>query len=199
MYYSLEGIITEIDINQAVVECGGIGFLVYVSANTIASLKLGSKQKLYITEAIGESNFDLYGFAGKTEKRCFDMLISVSGVGPKAALSVLSSNTPETLTTAIINNDEKYLCMAPGIGKKTAQRIILELKDKVAKLDLPSVVSDIVMPAATPDRKAVNDAVSALAVLGFSNSEIRSALSGVDTSGMSTEQIIKLVLRNLNS
>lgn len=199
MYYSLEGIITEIDINQAVVECGGIGFLVYVSANTIASLKLGSKQKLYITEAIGESNFDLYGFAGKTEKRCFDMLISVSGVGPKAALSVLSSNTPETLTTAIINNDEKYLCMAPGIGKKTAQRIILELKDKVAKLDLPSVVGDIVMPAATPDRKAVNDAVSALAVLGFSNSEIRSALSGVDTSGMSTEQIIKLVLRNLNS
>ena len=199
MYYSLEGIITEIDINQAVVECGGIGFLVNVSANTIASLKLGSKQKLYITEAIGENNFDLYGFAGKTEKRCFDMLISVSGVGPKAALSVLSSNTPETLTTAIINNDEKYLCMAPGIGKKTAQRIILELKDKVAKLDLPSVVGDIVMPAATPDRKAVNDAVSALAVLGFSNSEIRSALSGVDTSGMSTEQIIKLVLRNLNS
>ena len=199
MYYSLEGIITEIDINQAVVECGGIGFLVNVSVNTIASLKLGSKQKLYITEAIGENNFDLYGFAGKTEKRCFDMLISVSGVGPKAALSVLSSNTPETLTTAIINNDEKYLCMAPGIGKKTAQRIILELKDKVAKLDLPSVVGDIVMPAATPDRKAVNDAVSALAVLGFSNSEIRSALSGVDTSGMSTEQIIKLVLRNLNS
>ena len=199
MYYSLEGIITEIDINQAVVECGGIGFLVNVSANTIASLKLGSKQKLYITEAIGENNFDLYGFAGKTEKRCFDMLISVSGVGPKAALSVLSSNTPETLTTAIINNDEKYLCMAPGIGKKTAQRIILELKDKVAKLDLPSVVGDIVMPAATPDRKAVNDAVSALAVLGFSNSEIRSALSGIDTSGMSTEQIIKLVLRNLNS
>ena len=199
MYYSLEGIITEIDINQAVVECGGIGFLVNVSANTIASLKLGSKQKLYITEAIGENNFDLYGFAGKTEKRCFDMLISVSGVGPKAALSVLSSNTPETLTTAIINNDEKYLCMAPGIGKKTAQRIILELKDKVAKLDLPSVVGDIVMPAATPDRKAVNDAVSALAVLGFNNSEIRSALSGIDTSGMSTEQIIKLVLRNLNS
>ena len=199
MYYSLEGIITEIDINQAVVECGGIGFLVFVSANTVASLKLGSRQKLYITEAIGENNFDLYGFAGKTEKRCFDMLISVSGVGPKAALSVLSSNTPETLTTAIINNDEKYLCMAPGIGKKTAQRIILELKDKVAKLDLPSVVGEITMPAAAPDKKAVKDAVSALAVLGFSNSEIRSALSGLDTNGLSTEQIIKLVLKNLNS
>ncbi len=198
MLYNLEGIITEIDVNQAVIECNGIGFLVFVSANTIASLKLGSKQKLYITESIGENNYDLYGFAGKTEKRCFDMLISVSGVGPKAAISVLSSNTPETLTTAIINNDEKYLCMAPGIGKKTAQRIILELKDKVAKLDLPSVVGDIATPAAAHDRKSVNDAVSALAVLGFSNSEIRSALSGMDTSGMNTEQIIKLVLRNLN-
>ena len=199
MFYNLEGMISEIDLNQVVIECNGIGFLVFVSTNTIASLKIGSRHKLYITESIGENNYDLYGFHNKTEKRFFDMLISVSGVGPKAALSVLSSSTPESLTAAIINNDEKYLCMAQGIGKKTAQRIILEVKDKIAKLDLPSVIGSITEPVAVPDRKAVNDAASALAVLGFSSSEIRQALSSIDTSGMNTEQIIKLALRALTS
>ncbi len=199
MFYNLEGIISEIDLNQAVIECNGIGFLVYVSTNTISCLKQGTRQKLYITESIGENNFDLYGFYSKAEKRFFDMLISVSGVGPKAAISVLSSSTPESLTAAIINNDEKYLCMAQGIGKKTAQRIILELKDKIAKLDLPSVVGEISMPAGSTDRKTVNDAASALAVLGFSNSEIRQVLNSIDTAGLSTEQIIKQALRALNN
>ena len=199
MFYNLEGIISEIDLNQAVIECNGIGFLVFVSTNTISYLKQGTRQKLYITESIGENNYDLYGFYSKAEKRFFDMLISVSGVGPKAAISVLSSSTPESLTAAIINNDEKYLCMAQGIGKKTAQRIILELKDKIAKLDLPSVVGEISMPAGNTDRKTVNDAASALAVLGFSNSEIRQVLNSIDTAGLSTEQIIKQALRALNN
>ncbi len=199
MFYNLEGMISEIELNQVVIECNGIGFLVYASANTVSSLKLGSRQKLYITESIGENNFDLYGFYSKTEKNFFDMLISVSGVGPKAALSILSSSTPESLTAAIINNDEKFLCMAQGIGKKTAQRIILELKDKIAKLDLPSVIGSISETASIPERKAVNDAVSALAVLGFSNSEIRQVLSSIDTTGMTTEQIIRQALRALNN
>lgn len=199
MFYNLEGIISEIDLNQVVIECNGIGFLVFVSTNTIASLKIGAKHKLYITESIGENNFDLYGFFNKSEKKFFDMLISVSGVGPKAAISILSSSTPESLTSAIINNDEKFLCMAQGIGKKTAQRIILELKDKIAKLDLPSVIDQLTIPSGKPDRKAVNDAVSALAVLGFSSSEIRQALNSVDTTGLSTEQIIKHALRVLNN
>lgn len=199
MFYNLEGMISEIELNQVVIECNGIGFLVYASANTVSSLKLGSRQKLYITESIGENNFDLYGFYSKTEKNFFDMLISVSGVGPKAALSILSSSTPESLTAAIINNDEKFLCMAQGIGKKTAQRIILELKDKIAKLDLPSVIGSISETASIPERKAVNDAFSALAVLGFSNSEIRQVLSSIDTTGMNTEQIIRQALRALNN
>ena len=199
MFYNLEGMISEIELNQVVIECNGIGFLVYASANTVSSLKLGSRQKLYITESIGENIFDLYGFYSKTEKNFFDMLISVSGVGPKAALSILSSSTPESLTAAIINNDEKFLCMAQGIGKKTAQRIILELKDKIAKLDLPSVIGSISETASIPERKAVNDAVSALAVLGFSNSEIRQVLSSIDTTGMNTEQIIRQALRALNN
>ena len=194
MFYNLDGIISEIDVNQAVIECNGIGFLVYVSANTISYLKQGTKQKLYITESIGENNFDLYGFYSKAEKKFFDMLISVSGVGPKAAVSILSSSTPESLTAAIINNDEKLLCMAQGIGKKTAQRIILELKDKIAKLDLPSVVGEITTVASGSDRKTVNDAASALAVLGFSNSEIRQALNSIDTAGLSAEKIIKQAL-----
>lgn len=199
MFYNLDGIISEIDVNQAVIECNGIGFLVYVSANTISYLKQGTKQKLYITESIGENNFDLYGFYSKAEKEFFDMLISVSGVGPKAAVSILSSSTPESLTAAIINNDEKLLCMAQGIGKKTAQRIILELKDKIAKLDLPSVVGEITTVASGSDRKTVNDAASALAVLGFSNIEIRQALNSIDTAGLSAEKIIKQALRVLNN
>ncbi len=199
MFYNLDGIISEIDVNQAVIECNGIGFLVYVSANTISYLKQGTKQKLYITESIGENNFDLYGFYSKAEKKFFDMLISVSGVGPKAAVSILSSSTPESLTAAIINNDEKLLCMAQGIGKKTAQRIILELKDKIAKLDLPSVVGEITTVASGSDRKTVNDAASALAVLGFSNIEIRQALNSIDTAGLSAEKIIKQALRVLNN
>ncbi|MCR4607362.1 MAG: Holliday junction branch migration protein RuvA [Oscillospiraceae bacterium] len=199
MFYNLEGIISEIDMNQVVIECSGVGFLVFVSANTLSFLKQGSKQKLYITESIGENNFDLYGFHSKSEKKFFDMLISVSGVGPKAAISILSSSTPESLTAAIINNDEKFLCMAQGIGKKTAQRIILELKDKIAKMDLPSVVSEISSPAGNTDRKTLNDAASALAVLGFSNSEIRQVLNTIDPNGLSTEQIIKQALRLLNN
>lgn len=199
MFYNLDGIISEIDVNQAVIECNGIGFLVYVSANTISYLKQGTKQKLYITESIGENNFDLYGFYSKAEKKFFDMLISVSGVGPKAAVSILSSSTPESLTAAIINNDEKLLCMAQGIGKKTAQRIILELKDKIAKLDLPSVVGEITTVASGSGRKTVNDAASALAVLGFSNIEIRQALNSIDTAGLSAEKIIKQALRVLNN
>ena len=199
MFYNLEGIVSEVDQNQAVIECGGVGFLVFVSSNTLSLLKQGSKQKLYITESIGENNFDLYGFSSKSEKKFFDMLISVSGVGPKAAISILSSSTPESLTNAIINNDEKYLCMAQGIGKKTAQRIILECKDKIAKMDLPSVVGELPVSSGGTDRKIVNDAVSALAVLGFSNSEIRQVLNSFDPSGLTTEQIIKKALRLLNN
>ena len=198
MFYNIEGIISDIDVNQVVVECSGIGFLLNVSSYTLSNLKSGTRQKLYISEAIGENNFDLYGFYSKVEKKFFDMLISVSGIGPKAAIAILSYNTPDALSSAIMNNDEKALCAAPGIGKKTAQRVILELKDKIDKINPGVVYTDFAPASASTDRKAVNDAVSALTVLGFSNSEIRSVLASADVSGMTTEQIIKFVLKNFN-
>ena len=198
MFYNIEGIISDIDVNQVVVECSGIGFLLNVSSYTLSNLKSGTRQKLYISEAIGENNFDLYGFYSKVEKKFFDMLISVSGIGPKAAIAILSYNTPDALSSAIMNNDEKALCAAPGIGKKTAQRVILELKDKIDKINPGVVYTDFAPASASTDRKAVSDAVSALTVLGFSNSEIRSVLASADVSGMTTEQIIKFVLKNFN-
>ncbi len=199
MFYNIEGIIRDIDMNQVVVECSGIGFLLNVSYDTLSYLKSGTRQKLYISESIGENNFDMYGFYSKVEKKFFDMLISVSGIGPKAAIAILSYNTPDALSSAIMNNDEKALCAAPGIGKKTAQRVILELKDKIDKINPASVYTDAVPSAGGTDRKAVSDAVSALTVLGFSNSEIRSVLNSVDVSGMTTEQIIKVVLKHFNN
>ena len=198
MFYNIEGIISDIDVNQVVVECSGIGFLLNVSSYTLSNLKSGTRQKLYISESIGENNFDLYGFYSKVEKKFFDMLISVSGIGPKAAIAILSYNTPDALSSAIMNNDEKALCAAPGIGKKTAQRVILELKDKIDKINPGVVYTDFAPASTSTDRKAVNDAVSALTVLGFSNSEIRSVLASADVSGMTTEQIIKFVLKNFN-
>lgn len=197
MFYHLEGMVAELGQNLIVLDCDGLGFAVNATLNTISQVKTGEKAKLYIAEAIGETNFDLYGFATKSEKRCYEMLVSVSGIGPKAALSILSYSTPEALALAIMNNDEKALTVAPGIGKKIAQRVILELKDKMSKeLGTPDI------PIHTPavmslQDGSVNDALAALTVLGYSSAEVAPALKRIDTAGMTAEQIIKAVLKQM--
>ncbi len=197
MLYHLNGTVAELGQNLVVVDCGGIGFALNATLNTISKLKIGEKSKLYVAEAIGETNFDLYGFAEKTEKRCYEMLVSVSGIGPKAALSILSYTTPEGLALSIMNNDIRSLTAAPGIGKKIAQRVILELKDKIGKGEALSD-SGYAAPAVLPsDNSAVGDAVAALGVLGYNPNEIAQVLKTTDTSGMNTEQIIKTVLRRM--
>ena len=133
MFYHINGVVTDIEPNLAVLECGGVGYALNVSLNTLASVKIGERAKLYIYECIREDAHDLYGFGSKSEKHCFELLLGISGVGPKAALSILSSNTPDGLALAVLNGDEKALTSAPGIGKRIAQRILLELKDKMAK------------------------------------------------------------------
>ena len=196
MFYHIEGIVAEIDHNFAVIDCSGVGYGLNVTVNTLSSLKTGAKSKLYVSEAIGENNFDLYGFSTKSEKRCFEMLTSVSDIGPSIASSILSFNTPESLALAIMNSDEKALTVAPGIGKKIAQRVILELKDKISKelgseqFSLP--VSAVAAPSAD---SVLNDALTALSVLGFSSAEIAPILKTIDITGMSAEQIIKSVLK----
>lgn len=197
MFYHIEGTVTELEPNLVVLDCGGVGYALNATMNTVSYIHMGHKVKLYVAEAIGENNFDLYGFYTKGEKRCFELLVSVSGIGPKAALSILSYSTPETLALAIMNDDVKALTVAPGVGKKIAQRVILELKDKMSK---ETAGQEIRLPAAVPvtgQSDTMGDAMAALAVLGYSSAEIAPALKKIDVTGMSAEEIIKAVLKQM--
>lgn len=197
MFYHLEGTVAEFGQNLVVLDCGGIGFALNATVNTLSQLRTGERAKLYIAESIGENNFDLFGFADRSEKSCFEMLLSVSGIGPKAALSILSYNTPSGLALAILNNDVKALTVAPGIGKKIAQRVILELKDKISK-DLEPFDSGLpTIPVPAVADSHVGDAVSALMVLGYSSAEISPVLKTLDTASMSAEEIIRAVLKKM--
>lgn len=196
MFYHIEGIVSDVDINLAVIDCGGVGYAINTTANTLSQIHVKEKAKLYISECIKEDAFDLYGFASLSEKRCFEMLRTVSGIGPKAAQSILAANTPESLAVAIMNGDEKAISAAQGIGKKIAQRVILELKDKVSK-EAGTVANEMPTVLSPADGDARSDAIAALMVLGYSAPEINSALRGVDISGMSAEQIIKLTLKKM--
>ena len=199
MLYHVEGTVTDIESNLVVVDCHGVGYALNTSLNTIAAVRIGETSKLYIYESVREDAFDLFGFASKEEKRCFEMLIGISGVGPKAAISILSTNTPTGLAVAVLNDDLKALSSAPGIGKKIAQRIILELKDKISKetsgVDLGGSVPAVSAPAS--DNPARQDAIAALAVLGYSMPEINSAIQKIQIDNLSTEQIVKAVLRQM--
>ncbi len=197
MFYYLEGTVAELEPGLVVLDCGGVGYALSATSNTIASLTRGERCRLYVSEAIREDAFDLYGFYQKNEKSFFEMLISVSGIGPKAALSILSANTPEGLALAVASGNEKALTVAPGIGKKIAQRVILELKDKIGAASDVSSESFSTPSAPSSDGGAVGDAVAALTVLGYSSNEIAQILKTTDTRGMNTEQIIKTVLRRM--
>jgi len=133
MFYYVNGTVAELEAGLAVIDCGGVGYACATTNYTLSQLKKGERAKLYTYLNVREDAMELFGFASQSELRSFKMLIGVSGVGPKAALSILSSTTPQQLAMAVVMGDEKALTAAPGIGKKIAQRIILELKDKLAK------------------------------------------------------------------
>lgn len=196
MFYHLNGVVTDIDINLAVIDCGGVGYAVNTTANTLSHLRMNEKAKLYIHDYIKEDCFDLYGFWSLSEKRCFEMLLTVSGIGPKAAQSILSASTPENLALAIMNGDEKAITVAQGVGKKIAQRVILELKDKVSK-ETVNVSAESIVELAPSDSSARSDAIAGLMVLGYSVAEINSALRGFDVSGLAAGDIIKALLKKL--
>lgn len=196
MFYHISGKVSDIEPNLVIIDCSGIGFALNASVNTLSRLQIGESAKLYTYENVREDAFDLFGFFDKQEKRCFEMLIGVSGVGPKAAISILSSSTPEGLAMAVISGDEKALTAAPGIGKKIAQRILLELKDKIAKETSGIAVGS--MSSAVPSNGSkLSDAVSALAVLGYSNSEITVVMKDIDVDSTALEDIIKQALRKM--
>ena len=197
MYYYLEGIVSITGNNLAVIDAGGVGYACMATSATLSRIEKGKKARLYTYCNIKEDAFDIYGFYDMNEKRCFELLIGVSGVGPKAALSILSVNTPESLALAIIGDDETALTIAPGVGKKLALRIMLELKDKVSKESDIIRSSGITTPSGAAGHPGVKqgDAAAALAVLGFSQGEISAAMRGIDTESLTVEEIIREALK----
>ncbi len=196
MIYSVNGTVEVIEPNLAVIDCGGVGYACRTTANTISQLKIGEKAKLLTYLAIREDAAELFGFADTAELSCFKMLISVSGVGPKAALSILSGMTPQSFALCVASGDSKTLTNAPGIGKKTAERIVLELKDKVSKQDVAAGVKGSPIPVVAAASNTVAEAVSALMVLGYTNTEATNALSGLDPASPADE-LIKAGLKKL--
>lgn len=199
MFYYVKGSVVHMAPYLAVVDCGGVGYACRTTNNTLARLRKGETATLYTHLNVREDAMELYGFASENELSCFQLLISVSGVGPKAALSILSSTSPEGLATSIITGDEKALTVAPGIGKKIAQRIILELKDKLAKGQLSTPGGESYGGTGVtviPQNKA-SEAAAALAVLGYSQAEAAAALKNIDMEALALEEIIKQALKKM--
>ena len=193
MIYYVSGEVTVLEPGLAVIDCAGVGYGCRVTAYTASQLKLHQKARLYVTESIREDAYDLYGFISREEQRCYELLTSVNGVGPKAALSILSAGGPQNFTLAVMTGDEKMLTAAQGIGKKIAQRIILELKDKMggsAEIDFSTGPA----AAAPVQQGSTAMARAALQELGYSAAEIQSALKGADPNA-STEELIRHALR----
>ena len=195
MIYYVSGKVAILEPNLAVIDCGGVGYGCNVTAYTSASLKLGQETRLYITESIREDAYDLFGFSTKEEQRCYQLLTSVNGVGPKAAMNILSAGGPQNFTLAVMTGDEKMLTAAQGVGKKIAQRIILELKDKIGgsgmELDFSGGPAVTVSPVASNNTAL---ATAALQELGYSSAEISAALKGCDPKA-TTEEMVRYALR----
>ena len=195
MLYYVCGEVTVLEPGLAVIDCSGVGYGCHITGYTAAQLKLNQKAKLYVTESIREDAHDLYGFISKEEQRCYELLTSVNGVGPKAAIAILSAGGPQNFTLAVMSGDEKMLTAAQGVGKKIAQRIILELKDKIGggnmELDF-SAGPAVTAPAQNSGHKMM--AHAALQELGYTPIEIRAALQDVDPNA-TTEEMVRHALR----
>ena len=197
MIYYVSGPVTILEPGLAVIDCGGVGYGCRITAYTAGQLKLNQPARLYVTESIREDAHDLYGFISKEEQHCYELLTSVNGVGPKAAMAILSSGGPQNFTLAVMTGDEKMLTAAQGVGKKIAQRIILELKDKLggSSMELDFSMGSPVAAAADPAQNGNKFmAHAALQELGYSPAEIRNALKDADPN-LSTEEMIRHALR----
>ena len=208
MFYYIEGKLAHLDYGFAVVDAGGVGYKMTITQTTYESMPphLSVSEsplvRLYTYMAVREDGVELFGFATDSELEAFKMLITVSGIGPKAAVAILSLFTPDKLAIAIMNEDTKAIAKANGIGTKTAARVILELKDKVSKVYGDNISAPEASSSARNSVPAgsskLSDAQSALLVLGYTKSEIVAALRGVDISNKETDDIIRLALKNLS-
>ncbi len=199
MFYYIKGKVTHMEQHIAVIDCSGVGYLLNVTNQTQSKLTLGDEATLYTYVNIREDAVELYGFYDIQERDCFKLLLGISGVGAKVALSILSTVTPEKFALAVLSDDEKAITQAPGVGKKLAQRIILELKDKLKKSfgsnkQGSAILSNDLNIDESTDK--LNEAVMALQVLGYAVTEAANALSGVD-SAESVENMVRYALKRL--
>jgi Holliday junction DNA helicase RuvA len=199
MYAYLNGRVAEKGLNSLVIDVNGVGYLLNVSMNTLQETPpVGESMKVHTVLSVKEDAMELFGFATQEEKRMFTRLLLVSGIGPKVALSILGSMPLRDLTLAIVTGDITALSRAPGVGKKTAQRIALELKEKVTQADV-SARTDSTAPsgsAAVPADHVI-EAIEALTALGYSSLEARNAVSAVKDQSDRAEELIRLALRSM--
>ncbi len=200
MIYSLRGKITVMEQNLAVIECGGVGYACRTTAYTLSQLATGEEAFLLTYMNVREDAVELFGFCDSAELNCFRMLLSVNGVGPKAALSILSDLSPQGFALCVAGGDSKVLTRSQGIGKKIADRIILELKDKIAKQNENIPAEKYAELSQTPATMGNNmsEAVSALVVLGFSNQQAQKALAGLSPD-MPVGDLVKEGLKKLSN
>ena len=198
MIYNVRGTLTYTDINYAVVECGGVGFKCFVSMTTLKELPpLGKEANLYTYLAVREDAMDLFGFATQQELDAFKLLITVSGVGPKAAMAVLSVLPPDRLSIAVSSGDVKSIQSAQGVGKKTAERIVLELKDKMLGI-APSNAAAVQSIQAVASNSDAQEAVEVLVSLGFNQSDAATVVGAMDKC-LSVDDMIRKGLKQLSS
>ena len=195
MLYYVSGTVTVLEPGLAVIDCGGVGYGCRVTTYTASQLKLNQPAKLFITESIREDAYDLIGFSGKEEQRCYELLTTVTGVGPKAAMAILSAG-PQNFTLAVMTGDEKLLTAAQGVGKKLAQRIILELKDKIGGSQVELDFSGPAVAAAPAQSNNLALANAGLQELGYSPAEIAQALKSADPNAPAGE-LIRYALRQM--
>ena len=199
MFYFIRGKVALSEPGLVVIDAGGVGYGIMTSLTSSSQAQLGDTATFYTYLHVRDSIFDLYGFISREELDCFKLLIGISGVGPKAALSILGVTTPSKLALAVLTDDQKVIQAAPGVGKKLAQRIILELKDRMTKGQLEEVSTGLSMEDIAPVAagSAADDAVAALMVLGYTRAEALAALKGVDTSAMTVDEIVRAALKKL--
>ncbi|MGL5507159.1 MAG: Holliday junction branch migration protein RuvA [Paraclostridium sp.] len=196
MYSYIKGSIEEINLDSLVIEANSIGYKVNASSNTIASVKLGQIYKIYTKLIVREDDMSLCGFASKEELSMFELLTSVSKIGPKVGLGILSFATPKQIGAYIVSEDVAKMSKAPGVGKKTAERIILELKDKI---DKNNIEFEPTLLAQAPVAVSKDESVDALVALGYTSTEAKEAVDKCKKDGLNTEDIIKKSLTYIMS
>ena len=196
MFYSLTGKLVHMEPGVVAIECGGVAFKCFTSMNTQKNMpRIGETATVYTHLNVREDALDLYGFSTKSELNCYKMLTTISGVGPKAALAILSVVSPEQLTLAVMTQDDKTITMAQGVGKKLAQRIILELKDKLGASQLELNTAEFAGAGVLARGSKAAEATAALVGLGYSQTEAAAALKGIDLEDLSIEDVIRRALR----